>query len=53
MTKEEIGLKMCFKKGGARQAVSRLLDTSIDYDPRLSTLIQFAEAIGRPLSDFV
>jgi transcriptional regulator with XRE-family HTH domain len=53
MTMEEIGVKMKFRKGGARQAVSRLLDSNIEYDPRLSTLIQFTEAIGRPLRDFL
>lgn len=52
MTQEEIGLRMGLTKGGARQAVSRLLGQS-DYDPRLSTLLAFAHAIGRPLKDFV
>ena len=53
MSMQEIGERMGFTKGGARQAVSRLLNPEIEYDPRLSTLIQFAAAIGRPLRDFV
>jgi transcriptional regulator with XRE-family HTH domain len=51
MTQEEIGLRMGYTRGGARQAVSRLLNQESDYDPRLSTLISFAKAIGRPLKD--
>jgi transcriptional regulator with XRE-family HTH domain len=53
MTMESVGLKMGFKQGGARQAVSRLLDTNIEYDPKLSTLIQFAKAIDKPLREFI
>ena len=49
MTQEEIGLKMGFKKGGARKAVSRLLNPSSEYDPRISTLLAFAKAINKPL----
>jgi transcriptional regulator with XRE-family HTH domain len=49
MTQEEIGLRMGFAKGGARQAVSRILNPDSAYDPRLSTLVAFAEAVGRPL----
>jgi transcriptional regulator with XRE-family HTH domain len=48
MTLEEIGLRMGFAKGGARQAVSRLL-TQEEYDPRLSTIIAFANAVNTPL----
>jgi transcriptional regulator with XRE-family HTH domain len=48
MTQEEIGLRMGFSKGGARQAVSRLLGQE-DYDPRLSTLLAFAKAVQKPL----
>jgi transcriptional regulator with XRE-family HTH domain len=48
LTQEEIGLRMGFSKGGARQAVSRLLGQE-DYDPRLSTLLSFAEAVQKPL----
>ena len=44
---------MGFSKGGARQAVSRLLNAEIHYDPRLSTLIDLAHAIGKPLKDLV
>jgi transcriptional regulator with XRE-family HTH domain len=53
MTQEEIGLAMGFSKGGAKQAVSRLLNADIHYDPRLSTLIELAKAIGKPLKDLV
>jgi transcriptional regulator with XRE-family HTH domain len=53
LTQEEIGLRMGFTKGGARQAVSRLLNTEADYDPRLSTLLAFAKAIQRPLKDLL
>lgn len=52
MSQEEIGLRMGFSKGGARQAVSRLLGQD-DYDPRLSTMLAFASAIGRPLKDLL
>lgn len=51
MTQEEIGLRMGFAKGGARQAVSRLLNADSSYDPRLSTLLAFAKAVNRPLKD--
>ncbi len=53
MTQEEIGLRMGFTKGGARQAVSRLLNPDSAYDPRLSTLLTFAKAIGKPLRDLL
>jgi len=49
MTQEEIGLRMGFAKDSARKAVSRLLNTEADYDPRLSTLVAFASAIGKDL----
>jgi transcriptional regulator with XRE-family HTH domain len=49
MTQEEIGLRMGFTKGSARQAVSRLLNADADHDPRLSTLLSLARAIGKPL----
>ncbi len=52
MSLQEIGLGMGFSKSGARQAVSRLLNAT-DYDPRLSTLLAFARAIGRPLKDLL
>jgi transcriptional regulator with XRE-family HTH domain len=51
MTQEEIGLRMGYSKGGARQAVSRLLSGEADLDPRLSTILSFAAAVGRPLKD--
>ena len=53
MTQEDIGLKMGFTKGGARQAVSRLLNPDSEYDPRLSTLLAFAKAIGVPLKEML
>jgi transcriptional regulator with XRE-family HTH domain len=49
MTQEEIGLRMGFSKDSARKAVSRLLNVDTDYDPRLSTLLAFASAVGRDL----
>jgi transcriptional regulator with XRE-family HTH domain len=53
MTQQEIGEKMGFTAGGARQAVSRLLNPDIDYDPRLSTLLEFAKAIKKPLAEIL
>ena len=53
MTQEEIGLRMGFPKSSARQAVSRLLNLEIDYDPRLSTLLVFAKAVNRPLKELL
>ena len=53
MTQEEIGLRMGFAKDSARKAVSRLLNLELEYDPRLSTLLAFADAIGRPLKDLL
>lgn len=53
MTQEEIGLRMGYVRGGARQAVSRLLNGETGHDPRLSTLLAFAEAIGRPLKELI
>ncbi len=49
MTQEEIGVRMGFGKDSARKAVSRLLNADADHDPRLSTLVSFAKAIGKPL----
>jgi len=53
MTQEEIGLRMGFSKGGARQAVSRLLNPDSEYDPRLSTLLSFAKAVNQSLKDLL
>jgi transcriptional regulator with XRE-family HTH domain len=53
MTQEEIGLRMGFAKDSARKAVSRLLNTEAEYDPRLSTLLVFAKAVGRPLKELL
>ena len=52
LTMEEIGVRMGFSKGGARQAISRLLNQE-DYDPRLTTLLSFAQAIQKPLGKLV
>lgn len=53
MTQEEIGLRMGFAKDSARKAVSRLLNLESDYDPRLSTLLAFADAINRSLKNLL
>ena len=53
MTQEEIGIKMGLAQKDARKAVSRLLNPAISYDPRLSTLVKFADAIGMPLKDLL
>jgi transcriptional regulator with XRE-family HTH domain len=53
MTQEEIGLRMGFAKDSARKAVSRLLNIEAEYDPRLSTLLAFAKAVGRPLNELL
>jgi transcriptional regulator with XRE-family HTH domain len=53
MTQEEIGLRMGVAKASARQTVSRLLNRQKEYDPRLSTLIAFAEAVNRPLKELI
>jgi transcriptional regulator with XRE-family HTH domain len=53
MTQEEIGLRMGFAKGGARQAVSRLLNPDSEYDPRLSTLLAFATAMNKSLQEIL
>ena len=53
MTQEQIGIAMGFSKGGARQAVSRLLNPEVEYDPRLTTLIQFAKAVKCSLPEML
>lgn len=53
MTQEEVGLRMGFAKNGARKAVSRLLSAEADHDPRLSTLISFAKALGKNLQELL
>jgi transcriptional regulator with XRE-family HTH domain len=50
LTQEEIGVRMGFGQESARKAVSRLLNAE-QYDPRLSTLVAFADAVGKPLKD--
>jgi hypothetical protein len=41
---------LAFAQESARKAVSRLLNAD-GYDPRLSTLVAFAHAVGKPLKD--
>jgi len=53
LTQQEIGEAMGVSSSGARQTVSRLLLPGSDYDPRLSTLLAFAKAVKRPLSDLL
>jgi transcriptional regulator with XRE-family HTH domain len=53
LTQEEIGLRMGFSKDSARKAISRLLNTGVEHDPRLSTLLAFASAINRSLKDIL
>jgi transcriptional regulator with XRE-family HTH domain len=53
MTQQDIGEAMGFSKAGARQAVSRLLNPEKEYDPRLSTLVAFAEALKKPLKELL
>ncbi len=53
MTQEEIGLRMGFAKDSARKAVSRLLNLDAEYDPRLSTILALADALGRPLKELL
>lgn len=53
MTQEEIGLRMGFAKDSARKAVSRLLNLEAEYDPRLSTLLALADALGRSLKELL
>ena len=51
LTQQTIGERMGLESNDARKAVSRLLNPSIRYDPRLSTLLKFAKAIGKELKD--
>jgi transcriptional regulator with XRE-family HTH domain len=53
LTQQEIGEKMGMTPKDARKAVSRLLNPGIKYDPRISTLIAFAEAVGVDLRDII
>lgn len=52
LTQEEIGVKMGFSQESARKAISRLLNADT-YDPRLSTLMAFADAVGVPVKSLV
>lgn len=53
LTYEEIGLRMGFGKASARAAISRILSPKSDHDPRLSTLLALANALGRSLNELV
>jgi hypothetical protein len=53
MTHEEIGVRMGFGRNSARKAVSRLLNVEAKYDPRISTLLEFAKAMGKSLKELV
>ena len=53
MTQEEIGIRMGYAKDSARKAVSPLLNAETEYDPRLSTLLSFAQALGISLKDIL
>ena len=53
MTQEQIGLAMGFSPSGARQAVSRLLNPEVTYDPRISTLLSFAKAVKKNPRDLI
>ena len=52
-TQEQVGIAMGYTTGGARQAVSRILNPEVAYDPRLSTVLSFARAIGTDLKDMI
>lgn len=53
LTYQQIGERMGRPPTTARQTVSRLLNINQEYDPQLSTLLAFAEAIDRPLGDIL
>lgn len=53
MTQQQIGEAMGFSPASARQAVSRLLNPEVSHDPRLSTLLAFADAVGKPLHELL
>lgn len=53
MTLQELGEAMGFSPASARQAASRLLRQGSGYDPRISTLLAFAKAVKRPLSEIL
>ena len=53
LTQQEIGEKMGLSSQDARKAVSRLLNPSVRHDPRLSTLLKFAKAVGKDLKDLL
>jgi transcriptional regulator with XRE-family HTH domain len=53
MTQQEIGVAMGYSESSARQAVSRLLNPEVHYDPRLTTLLEFAAAVKSSLPDIL
>jgi len=52
-TQEQVGVAMGYTSSGARQAVSRILNPEVAYDPRLSTVLAFARAVGTDLKDML
>lgn len=49
----EIGVAMGQKNSTARKSVQQLLtDESVNFNPRLETLIRFAKAVNKPLEYF-
>ncbi|MFO0791000.1 MAG: hypothetical protein U0805_16195 [Pirellulales bacterium] len=53
MTLEQIGVKMGYSAADARQEVSRLIDTRELLDPRVETVIAFAQALERNPQSFL
>jgi hypothetical protein len=53
LTHEQIGVRMGLTAAAARTVISRLLSSHFDRDPRLSTLLALAQALGRPLRDLL
>ena len=51
MTLDELGVKMGYETGTARRAVWQLFNKS--PDPRLSTLVRLADALGVELKDLL
>ena len=51
MTLDELGVKMGHETGTARRAVWQLFNKT--PDPRLSTLVRLAEALGVELKDLL
>ena len=51
MTLDELGVKMGYETGTARRAVWQLFNKT--PDPRFSTLVRLAEALGVELKDLL